>query len=142
MRHSFAVWQGLIKRADQVRLSIVPETKRFANMWAAFRRHHETLEDGGGYGYRRVRYLTWRAAALTVICRRDRFQDVIDANMARDKLAATMREHGPYSPDGSDSFGGNFWQATLVQFTDGTTGPSPLHEYAAMVLLITKRAYS
>jgi hypothetical protein len=39
---------------------------------------------------RRLRYLVWRAAALTLICRRGRLQDVIDANQARDLLAADM----------------------------------------------------
>jgi hypothetical protein len=125
----------LVNRADRVRLSIVPETKRFTDMWAAFRRHHENLEDN--YEYRRTRYLTWRAAALTLICRRDCFQDVIDRNMARELLAATMREHGPYGPDGSDRFGGNFWRVATAQFADGTTGPAPLSEYAVMV-----RAYA
>jgi hypothetical protein len=70
------------------------------------------------------------------------YQDVVDRNMARELLAATMREHGPYSPDGSDRFGGNFWRAATAQFSDGTTGPSPLHEYAQMVMTITRRAYA
>jgi hypothetical protein len=127
----------LIQRADRLRLSIVPETKRFTDMWAAFRRHHENLEDRNKY--RRRRYLTWRAAALTLICQRDCFQDVIDRSMARDKLAATMREFGPLAPDGSYG-GSNFWRAATVQFAGGATGPDPLSEYAAMVLLITKRS--
>jgi hypothetical protein len=53
-----------------------------------------------------------------------------------------MAELGPYRADGSDESGGNFWRATTTKFVDGTTGPSPLHEYAAMVLLIMKRAYA
>jgi hypothetical protein len=105
----------LIERADRVRLSIAPETTRFADMWATFHGHHMNLETS--YGYRRTRYLTWRGAALTLICQRDCFQDVVDRNMARELLAATMREHGPYNPDGSDRFGGNFWRVTTCPNT-------------------------
>jgi hypothetical protein len=131
--------EELIQRADRLRLSIVPETKRFTDIWAAFRRRHENLEDRNKY--RRNRYLTWRAAALTLICQRDRFQDVVDRNTAHDKLAATMREFGPLAPDGS--YGAfNFWRVVAVQFSDGTTGPDPLSEYASMVMMIAKRAYA
>jgi hypothetical protein len=60
-----------------------------------------------------------------------RFQDVVDANQARDKLAATMREFDPIEPDGS-FHGGNFWRVATVDFSDGTRGPDPLAEYAVM----------
>jgi hypothetical protein len=85
--------ERLIEAADRVRLSIVPTTKHFDAMWTAFRRYHESRERNS-LG-RRLRYLVWRAAALTLICRRSRFQDVIDANQARDLLAATMADISP-----------------------------------------------
>jgi len=106
-------------------------------MWATFRRHHENLE--GCYGYRRIRYLTWRAAALTLICksavRRAEYgkpQNKRDANHAIELLCATMAELGPYRADGSDENGGNFWQAPA--------GVGGLPEYAQMVMTITRRA--
>jgi hypothetical protein len=68
------------RAADGLRLAIAPATKRFAEMWATFRRHHEQLD--GSYKFRRRRGLVWRAAALTVICARNRFQDVVDARQA------------------------------------------------------------
>jgi hypothetical protein len=80
--------ERLIRDADQVRLSIVPETKHFEATWAAFRRYHESREHD--HLSRRLRYLVWRGAALTLICWRDRFQDDVDRMEARDLLAATM----------------------------------------------------
>ena len=126
----------LIERADRVRLSIVPETDHVRAMWATFRRHHQNLEDN--WEYRRTRYLTWRAAALTVICkgaiRRAEYgkpQNKRDANHAIELLCATMAELGPYRADGSDGYGGNFWQAGVGD---------PLGEYAQMVMLVVRRA--
>jgi hypothetical protein len=119
------------RAADGLRLAIVPTTKRFAEMWATFRRHHEQLD--GSYKFRRRRWLAWRAAALTVICARNRFQDVVDANQARDKLAATMRELSPIEPDGSFPGG-----VRVGHDSDGT--PDPLAEYAVMVLSLVRAA--
>src|SRR5436305_1103694 len=56
--------------------------------WAAFKQHHEGLEDC--YKYRRMRFLIWRASALKVTYDRDAFQDQIDAKLARDTLLATL----------------------------------------------------
>jgi hypothetical protein len=137
--------EELCRAADERRLALKPQTERFAQMWATFRRHHENLEDC--WKHRRQRWLTWRAAALTVICDRDRFQDVIDRNQARAKLAETMREHGPYEPDGSYRCGPypdgsfsctNFWRPEIADFSDGTSRPHPLTEYAAMVLMLVR----
>jgi hypothetical protein len=133
--------ERLIEAADRVRLSITPETKRFGDMWAAFRRYHEARERD--HLSRRLRYLVWRAAALTVICRRGRFQDEIDANQARDLLAATMADISPgIDTDGWCKGGGNFWQVWLVPDKDGLPTPDPLSEYAVMTMLIMKRAYT
>jgi hypothetical protein len=127
----------LIEHADRVRLSIVPATDHFRAMWATFRRHHENLEDG--YEYRRTRCLTWRAAALTVICRSaarraeySKPQNKRDANRAIELLCATMAELGPYRADGSDGYGGNFWHAPA--------GVGGLPEYAQMVMTVVRRA--
>jgi hypothetical protein len=122
------------RAADRLRLAVIPTTKRFSNMWATFRRHHEQLD--GNYKHRRIRWLVWRAAALTVICARNRFQDVVDANQARDKLAATMHELGPIEPDGSFPGGGNFWRVGH----DSAGTPDPLAEYAVMVLSLVRAA--
>lgn len=132
--------ERLIDAADRLRLSITPETKRFGDMWTAFRRYHEARERD--HLSRRLRYLVWRAAALTLICRRGRFQDVIDANQARDMLAATMAAIRPdITPDGWCKEGGNFWQVWLVPDKGGITKPDPLSEYAVMVMTIMKRAF-
>jgi hypothetical protein len=131
----------LIEDADRLRLSITPTTKHFDAMWAAFRRYHGSREHAALA--RRLRYLVWRAAALTVICRRDRFQDEVDAMEARDLLAATMADIRPdITADGWCRDGGNFWQIWITPDRDGEMKPDPLSEYAVMTLLITKRAYS
>jgi hypothetical protein len=130
----------LIEDADRLRLSIVPETKHFTDMWAAFRRYHESRE-AHALG-RRLRYLVWRGSALALICRRDRFQDEVDAMEARDLLAATMSAIRPdITADGWCNEGGNFWQIWITP-KDGEMKPDPLSEYAVMVMSITKRAYS
>jgi hypothetical protein len=61
--------ERLIRDADHVCLSIVPETKYFEVTWAALRRYHESREHD--HLSRRLRYLVWRGAALTLICWRD-----------------------------------------------------------------------
>jgi hypothetical protein len=87
--------------------------------------------------------LVWRAAALAVICWRDRFQDEVDAMEARDLLAATMSAIRPdITADGWCREGGNFWQIWITPDKDGEMKPDPLSEYAVMVMLVTKRAYS
>jgi hypothetical protein len=127
--------EAVIRVADQLRLSVVPKTERFAAQWQTFRKHHEELDSGGKY--RRRRYMVWRAAALKVLCYRDCFQDEIDARQAHDKLAATMHYFWPTIAAGGSYPGGNFWQPALVDFADGRRGLDLLGEYAAMVLLVT-----
>jgi hypothetical protein len=39
--------EEVCRAADKRRLAIVPRTKRFAEMWATFRQHHERLEAVG-----------------------------------------------------------------------------------------------
>jgi hypothetical protein len=110
-------------------------------MWTAFRRYHGRLERAALS--RRLRYLVWRATALTLICRRDRFQDVIDKSQARDLLATTMSAIRPdITADGWCREGGNLWQIWLVPDKDGEMKSDPLSEYAVLVMLITKRAYT
>jgi hypothetical protein len=142
--------EDAIRGTDQLRLSIVPTTKHFAEMWTTFRRHHETLDDI--YEYRRKRYLIWRAAALKEMCDRNRFQDDADRRQACDKLAATMREFGSYNANGSvTGYNCKFWDPQLVDFrtsrkcvvrpsADDGREPSPLEEYASMVLLLMKQS--
>jgi hypothetical protein len=132
--------ERLIEAADRLRLSIVPTTKHFEAMWAAFRRYHESRERD--HLSRRLRYLVWRGAALTLICRRGRSQDEIDGNQARHLLAATMSAISPdITADGWCKGGGSFWQIWLVPDKDGIEKPDPLSEYAVMTMLIMKRAY-
>jgi hypothetical protein len=38
--------EEICRAADKRRLAIKPETERFADMWATFRKHHENLEGG------------------------------------------------------------------------------------------------
>jgi hypothetical protein len=130
----------LIADADRLRLSIVPATKHFDAMWAAFRRYHESREHVALA--RRLRYLVWRAAALTVICLKGCL-DESDALEARDLLAATMAAiRSDITADGWCREGGNFWQIWITPDKDGEMKPDPLSEYAVMVMLVTKRAYS
>jgi hypothetical protein len=139
-----------IRAADQLRLSTVPTTKHFTEIWATFRHHHEQLDDN--YEYRRKRYLTWRAAALQEICDRNRFQDDADRRQAGSKLARTMQEFGSYNADGSvTNYNCKFWDPQLVDFrtsrkcvvrpsADDGREPGPLEEYASMVLLLMKQS--
>jgi hypothetical protein len=128
--------ETMIEDADALRLSVSPATKHFGATWALFRRQHEHLETS--YRYRRNRYLVWRAAGLTVLRARNRFQDLADLEQVRDRLAATMAEFGPVAVDGSYR-GGNFWKPVLVDFDDGTHGPAPLAHYSSLVLLMMHR---
>ena len=131
--------KDVIHAADQLRLATVPQTQTFTKQWATFRKHHQDLDAGGKYC--RKRYMVWRAAALTVICERDRFQDEVDAKEARDKLAKTMRWFWPSIDASGNYVDGNFWCPKLCDFSDGSQGPDPLTEYAAMVLLLMRRAW-
>jgi hypothetical protein len=119
----------LCQLADRRRLAVEPKTDRFATMWATFRRHHEELDERGKH--RRARFMIWRAAALKTICDRNRFQDDIDRQMARDKLVEAYQFFGFGS-----AYPRGLWHVPIIDFDDGTKGPSPLHEYAAMVLLL------
>jgi hypothetical protein len=142
--------EDAIRAADQLRLSVVPTTEHFIEMWVMFRKHHEDLDNA--YEYRRKRYLTWRAAALQAICDHNRFQDDADRRQARDKLHATMLEFGPYNADGSvTGYNCKFWDPQLVDFrtsrkclvrpsADDGREPGPLEEYASMVLLLMKQS--
>jgi hypothetical protein len=121
--------EELCQAADERRLAIVPTTKRFAEMWATFRRHHEGLEDC--WKYRRRRWLVWRAAALKVAFECGWGQDEADDVVIRGKLAETMAEFGPVAADGSYN-GGNFWRPSVSH--DG----EPLAEYAMMVLVLVR----
>lgn len=115
--------ENAIKAADALRLVTQPQTKTFSEQWATFRRYHEELDERGKY--RRNRYMTWRAAALKVLCECDRFQDDTDAREAHDKLAQTMRWFTPNIDAVGNFHGGNFWRGNV-----------PPTEYAAMVLLL------
>ncbi len=130
--------ESAIRTADALRLATVPHTDTFTKQWHTFRRHHEELDCGGKY--RRRRTMIWRAAALKVICERDRFQDDIDRRLANDVLAQTMLWFWPTIDVNGDYPGGNFWQPKLVDFSDATQAPDPLAEYAAMVLLLMRKA--
>jgi hypothetical protein len=127
--HSENDIKDAITATDALRLTTTPTTNTFAPQWATFRRQHCELDESSKY--RRRRYMVWRGAALTSLCQQDRFQDVVDAGEAHDKLAYTMRWFGPVDADG-DFRGGNFWQVTK--------SPDPLTQYAAMVLLLTRQA--
>ena len=130
--------EAAIKQTDALRLATVRQTDTFAKQWASFRQHHENLDQRGKY--RRLRYMIWRAAALTVLCQRDRFQDDTDAREARDKLANTMRWFWPDMTAKGDYHGGNFWRPKLQDYADGAQRLDPLAEFAAEVLLLTQRA--
>jgi hypothetical protein len=142
--HPLEAWieydiENAIEAADQLRLTVTPTTEHFAAIWARFRRQHEELDDCGDY--RRNRYLVWRAAALKVMCDRNRFQDDINRKQARDKLVVTMLEFGPYGADGSViGYQCNFWHPRLSTFSDGSVRPSPLEDYASMVLLLMRQS--
>jgi hypothetical protein len=130
-----------IEVADAARREMQPSTPHFDIMWQRFRQHHERLDDGADW--RRRRYLVWRAAALTVIGEFAAFQDRLDAEQAHDRLAETMREFGPYAPDGSYG-GGNFWRPTVRWRTSvpwQREAADPLAEYASMVLLLVRNNY-
>jgi hypothetical protein len=105
----------LIGAADTKRLALVPTTQHFAVMWQTFRRHHEELDSRGKY--RRLRWSVWESAALKVMLERARFQNAVDAKEARDKFEEAML--GP-------------------EFTVQRE-PSPLSEYAGVVLILIKR---
>ncbi len=62
--------EDLVKAADILRQSTVPQTKTFKARYGRFRKQHEELDCRGKYC--RLRYMVWRAAALKVICERDR----------------------------------------------------------------------
>jgi hypothetical protein len=125
---------ALCRAADERRLSGVIYS--YGATWAEFRRHHEELEES--WSYRRIRYLTWRAASLkTIVDYDDVFTDV-DAKQASAKLAETMAEFGPYAPDGSYEHGHNFWRPEFNNVADGTQHLSALGEYGMMVLALTR----
>jgi hypothetical protein len=135
--------EDAIRATDQLRLTVVPTTKHFTEMWATFRSHHVALDDG--YKYRRKRYLVWRAAALKEMCDRDSFQDESDQRQARNKLVATLREFGfqatgTPSADYHRASNCNFWHPGRVTFSDGREGLDPLAEYVSMVLLLMQRS--
>jgi hypothetical protein len=131
------------RAADNVRLRVVPRTQRFTDRWAAFRRHHEDLEDSAKY--RRTRWLIWRAAALRTALDFNLgiTQDEADARIVHVKLAQTMRELGPYDANGycADaneyrSSNSNFWRASTLNYDGQPKKLGPLHQYAEMVLVL------
>ena len=137
--------EDMIRAANAQRLAKTPTTKHFTEIWAKFKEHHVNLD--GCYEYRCDRYLTWRAAALTVICDGE-FQDQVDAAQAHTKLAETMGELGPYDADGSHRVEGgevvsNFWRQINVWKPSANDqwvrrDATSLTEYAAMVLTLMK----
>jgi hypothetical protein len=129
----------LIKAADIMRLATQPTTKTFGRQWDTFRHHHCELDGRGKY--RRQRYMIWRAAALKVLCDRNRFQDEIDAGSGKAALKATMLWFWPdIDIHGNHPGGGNFWRVEIVKFGDGTLRPDPMTEYAVMVLSLMRKA--
>lgn len=124
--------ESAIRSADALRLATVAHTTTFGKQWATFRQHHQELDCGGKY--RRLRTMVWRAAALKAICERNLFQDDVDAQQAGNVLAQTMLFFCP-SIDGNGDFpGGNFWRV------GDRDRPDAMAEYAAMVLLLLRRA--
>jgi hypothetical protein len=132
--------ENIIADADLLRIATTPRTPRFAASWLPFRQHHEKLDDNSDY--RRSRFLCWRLAALTVLHERAVVRDVAEViDRVRAKLIASYNEFsiGAFEPDGSYDCGrGNFWRPRIANFDDGTQGPDPLGEYAAMVLLLVR----
>jgi hypothetical protein len=126
--------EDAITAADRLRLATAPTTKLFTIAWDNFKRQHEELECRGKY--RRLRYMTWRATALKVLCERHRFQDEADAHQARDKLLATLKWFWPdidmFGNFGTE--GGNFWRVGDREH------PDQLAQYAIMVLLLMRLA--
>jgi hypothetical protein len=129
-----------IRNANSIRLhGIAPTTRRFAAQWDAFRRYHEDLERNNQS--RRLRYLVWRGAALTLFYRGLRFDDS-DAPQIYELLAETMSAIRPdITADGWCREGGNFWQLWITPDKDGEMKPDPLSEYAVLVMSIMKRVF-
>jgi hypothetical protein len=130
--------ESAIRSADRRRLDVVPTTAHFTTIWDNFRRQHEDLDQRGKYC--RMRYMVWRAAALKALIERNAFQDVVDAQQARDVLTQTYRYFWPTIDADGNCDGSNFWQPKLVNFSDGTQSPDPLTSYAPMVLTLLRQA--